>query len=69
VPYFNAPIFLQNKTQVGKIEEIFGSITTPVRRAPPPRAPAPRLSAYCSRPAPHPTPAGRRCVPERRAEV
>jgi len=36
VPYFNAPIFLQNKTQVGKIEEIFGSITTPVRAAPPP---------------------------------
>lgn len=31
VPYFNAPIFLQNKTQVGKIEEIFGSITVPVR--------------------------------------
>lgn len=31
MPYFNAPIFLQNKTQVGKIEEIFGSITVPVR--------------------------------------
>ncbi|KAK9837116.1 hypothetical protein WJX81_003877 [Elliptochloris bilobata] len=29
VPYFNAPIFLQNKTQIGKIEEIFGSITVP----------------------------------------
>ena len=26
VPYFNAPIFLQNKTQIGKIEEIFGAI-------------------------------------------
>ena len=31
MPYFNAPIFLQNKTQVGKIEEIFGKITVPVR--------------------------------------
>ncbi|KAL0027087.1 hypothetical protein WJX79_004600 [Trebouxia sp. C0005] len=27
VPYFNAPIFLQNKTQIGRIEEIFGGIT------------------------------------------
>eukprot|EP00191_Tetraselmis_sp_GSL018_P013381 CAMPEP_0177584626 /NCGR_PEP_ID=MMETSP0419_2-20121207/4006_1 /TAXON_ID=582737 /ORGANISM="Tetraselmis sp., Strain GSL018" /LENGTH=132 /DNA_ID=CAMNT_0019074197 /DNA_START=155 /DNA_END=549 /DNA_ORIENTATION=+ len=26
IPYFNAPIFLANKTQVGKIEEIFGPI-------------------------------------------
>ena len=26
VPYFNAPMFLQNKTQIGKIEEIFGAI-------------------------------------------
>eukprot|EP00193_Tetraselmis_chui_P008820 CAMPEP_0177767128 /NCGR_PEP_ID=MMETSP0491_2-20121128/8910_1 /TAXON_ID=63592 /ORGANISM="Tetraselmis chuii, Strain PLY429" /LENGTH=135 /DNA_ID=CAMNT_0019283623 /DNA_START=146 /DNA_END=549 /DNA_ORIENTATION=- len=26
IPYFNAPIFLENKTQVGKIEEIFGPI-------------------------------------------
>ncbi|XP_057862291.1 putative H/ACA ribonucleoprotein complex subunit 1-like protein 1 [Cryptomeria japonica] len=26
VPYFNAPIFLQNKTQVGKVDEIFGPI-------------------------------------------
>ena len=24
VPYFNGPIFLENKTQVGKVEEIFG---------------------------------------------
>ncbi|KAL3160131.1 hypothetical protein ABBQ32_010905 [Trebouxia sp. C0010 RCD-2024] len=27
VPYFNAPMFLQNKTQIGRIEEIFGGIT------------------------------------------
>lgn len=27
VPYFNAPIFTENKTQVGKIEEIFGPIS------------------------------------------
>ncbi|PWZ26430.1 putative H/ACA ribonucleoprotein complex subunit 1-like protein 1 [Zea mays] len=26
VPYFNAPIYLQNKTQIGKVEEIFGPI-------------------------------------------
>ncbi len=26
VPFFNAPIFLENKTQVGKVDEIFGQI-------------------------------------------
>ena len=26
MPYFNGPIFLENKTQVGKVEEIFGPI-------------------------------------------
>lgn len=26
VPYFNAPIFLENKEQIGKIDEIFGSL-------------------------------------------
>uniref|UniRef100_A0A0D9XTI7 H/ACA ribonucleoprotein complex subunit n=1 Tax=Leersia perrieri TaxID=77586 RepID=A0A0D9XTI7_9ORYZ len=26
VPYFNAPIYLQNKTQIGKVDEIFGPI-------------------------------------------
>lgn len=26
MPYFNAPIFLENKTQIGKVEEIFGPI-------------------------------------------
>ena len=26
VPYFNAPIFLENKQQIGKIDEIFGPI-------------------------------------------
>ncbi|KAL7300613.1 hypothetical protein TKK_0006604 [Trichogramma kaykai] len=26
VPYFNAPIYLENKEQVGKIDEIFGNI-------------------------------------------
>ena len=30
IPYFNAPIFLENKTQVGKIEEIFGPINKAV---------------------------------------
>eukprot|EP01136_Pigoraptor_vietnamica_P008972 Opistho-1_new@44998 len=27
IPYFNAPIYLENKTQIGKIEEIFGPMT------------------------------------------
>jgi len=27
VPYFNAPIFLENKQQIGKVDEIFGPIT------------------------------------------
>ena len=31
VPYFNAPMFLQNKTQIGKVEEIFGCINDGVR--------------------------------------
>lgn len=26
VPYFNAPVYLDNKQQVGKIDEIFGSL-------------------------------------------
>lgn len=26
IPYFNAPIFLENKTQIGKVEEILGPI-------------------------------------------
>lgn len=26
VPFFNAPIYLQNKTQIGKVDEIFGAI-------------------------------------------
>lgn len=26
VPYFNAPIFLENKQQIGKVDEIFGQI-------------------------------------------
>jgi H/ACA ribonucleoprotein complex subunit 1 len=33
IPYFNAPIFLENKTQVGKIEEIFGPINKGVGKA------------------------------------
>jgi hypothetical protein len=30
VPYFNAPIYLQNKTQIGKVDEIFGPINESV---------------------------------------
>merc|ERR1719308_233659 len=26
VPYFNAPIYLENKQQVGKVDEIFGTL-------------------------------------------
>jgi len=26
VPFFNAPIYLENKQQIGKIDEIFGNI-------------------------------------------
>ncbi|KAM0064429.1 putative H/ACA ribonucleoprotein complex, subunit Gar1/Naf1 [Helianthus debilis subsp. tardiflorus] len=26
IPYFNAPIYLPNKTQIGKVDEIFGPI-------------------------------------------
>ena len=31
VPFFNAPIFLENKEQVGKVDEIFGPIRDYVR--------------------------------------
>ena len=30
IPYFNAPIFLENKTQVGKVEEILGQVNSVV---------------------------------------
>ena len=30
VPYFNAPIYLENKSQVGKVDEIFGQISNHV---------------------------------------
>lgn len=28
VPYFNAPIFLENKSQIGKVDEIFGPMNS-----------------------------------------
>jgi H/ACA ribonucleoprotein complex subunit 1 len=31
IPYFNAPIYLENKSQIGKVEEILGPITEVVR--------------------------------------
>jgi H/ACA ribonucleoprotein complex subunit 1 len=31
VPFFNAPIFTENKQQIGKVDEIFGSIRDYVR--------------------------------------
>lgn len=30
IPYFNAPIYLENKTQIGKVDEIFGPINESV---------------------------------------
>lgn len=30
IPYFNAPIYLENKTQIGKVEEILGSVNNVV---------------------------------------
>jgi rRNA processing protein Gar1 len=30
IPYFNAPVYLENKQQIGKVDEIFGSITESV---------------------------------------
>jgi H/ACA ribonucleoprotein complex subunit 1 len=36
VAYFNAPIYLQNKTQIGKVEEIFGPINESVSTSSPP---------------------------------
>lgn len=27
VPYFNAPVYLDNKEQIGKVDEIFGQLT------------------------------------------
>ena len=26
IPYFNAPVFLENKSQIGKVDDIFGAI-------------------------------------------
>jgi H/ACA ribonucleoprotein complex subunit 1 len=31
VPHFNAPIYLENKQQIGKVDEILGPINTLVR--------------------------------------
>ncbi|AQK81589.1 Putative H/ACA ribonucleoprotein complex subunit 1-like protein 1 [Zea mays] len=36
VPYFNVPIYLQNKTQIGKVEEIFGPINESMSTSSPP---------------------------------
>lgn len=59
MPYFNAPIYLENKTQIGKVEEILGAINNVVRtqcgtrahtraaRAAA-RARAPRPAAWCA---------------------
>ncbi|KAI7835515.1 hypothetical protein COHA_010589 [Chlorella ohadii] len=33
IPYFNAPIFLENKTQVGKVDEILGQINCVLKPA------------------------------------
>ena len=56
VPYFNAYIFLENKTQIGKVEEVFGPTTQVVR--------VPACWCACIRTSPHPAPTPcRRCSP------
>jgi H/ACA ribonucleoprotein complex subunit 1 len=35
IPYFNAGIFLENKQQIGKVDEIFGPMKQYVRRKKP----------------------------------
>lgn len=27
IPYFNSPVYLENKEKIGKVDEIFGPIT------------------------------------------
>ena len=27
IPYFNAPVYLENKSQIGKVDDIFGPMT------------------------------------------
>lgn len=34
IPYFNAPIYLGNKTQIGRVDEILGPINQVVWRLP-----------------------------------
>lgn len=34
IPYFNAGIFLENKQQIGKVDEIFGPIKEYVSKDP-----------------------------------
>lgn len=31
IPYFNAPIYLENKTQIGRVDEILGPINQVVQ--------------------------------------
>ena len=38
MPYFNAPIYKKDKTQIGKVEEIMGPIHKYVRPRPEPAA-------------------------------
>lgn len=47
IPYFNAPIFLENKTQIGKVEEILGPINNVVSTSLSPRGLSPLLRAQC----------------------
>ena len=56
IPYFNAPIFLANKTQVGKVDEILGQINSVVSAAAPP------LCGGCSRSAPPCAGSSRACT-------
>lgn len=43
IPYFNAPIYLENKTQIGRVDEILGPINQVVRDGAPAVAARPTL--------------------------
>jgi len=60
IPKFNTPIYLENKTQIGKVDEVFGPINSVVRAA----ACAPILRAATRRPR-----ARRACVLRRVREL
>jgi hypothetical protein len=47
IPYFNAPVYLENKQKIGKIEEVLGPVNEVVRASC-----SSLLSAHCGRAVP-----------------